>query len=329
MSAITGDLTTKHDRVKPRRIRIPLSWRYVGGRLLGAIVAIWGAVTIVFFALQASGDPATLLLPLSAPPDQIEAFRAQFGLDQPLYVQYFVFLGHVITGSIPDSFRYGLPAMQVVVGRLGATLLLTSAGLGLGVVVGRIGGFFAATARTPFRRRVPLMIAIVFNAMPPVVIGILLVLFFALNLKWFPTGGIGTPAQLVLPAVTLAVLSAPTITRVYRASILASASDDHVRTARSKGVPENLVQIRHVGVNGLVPVVNVIGVISGSLLGGAVVAETIFSWPGIGQLTVAAISGRDYPVVLAGVLVIAVAFAGINLLVDIISAFLNPRISLT
>ncbi len=313
--------------VRPRRFRWPVSARYIALRLLGAIIAVWGAFTIVFFALQASGDPTRLLVPLDADQIQIDAARAQFGFDRPLIEQYFHFLGTVLTGQIPASFRSHVPALDLVFQRLGATAVLTLTGLGLGVLFGLVGGFFAATARTPLRRRLPLLIAIVVDALPPVILGITLVLVFAVTLRWLPSGGGGDLQHLILPAITLAALTAPTITRVYRASILAAAGDDHVRTARAKGVRESLVQVRHVGVNALVPVLNVIGIVTGALLGGAVVTETLFAWPGVGQLIVGAITARDFPVVLAGILVVATAFAIINLIVDIAAAFLDPRIA--
>ena len=312
---------------RPRRFRWPVSARYIGARVFGAVIAVWGAFTIVFFALHLSGDPTSLLVPIDADQAQIEATREQFGLDQPVIVQYFQFLGSIVTGNIPDSFRSHQPAMQLVLDRLPATAVLTFTGLGLGVVIGLIGGFFAATARTPVRRRLPLLVAIVVDALPPVILGISLVLIFAVNLGWLPSGGGGDIAHLILPAVTLAALTAPSITRVYRASILTSSSDDHVKTARAKGVSENIVQIRHVGVNALVPVLNVIGLITGALLGGAVVTETLFAWPGVGQLIIGAITARDFPVVLAGVLVISLTFAVINLTVDIVAAALDPRMS--
>ncbi len=312
---------------RPRRFRVPVSARYVAARVLGAVIAVWGASTLVFFALHAGGDPTRSLVPIDADQAQIDAARAQFGLDRPLLEQYFLFLGNALTGQLPDSFRSHVPAFELVFQRMGATAVLTATGLGLGVVLGITGGFLAATARTPLRRRLPLLIAIVVDALPPVVLGLTLVLVFAVNLHWLPSGGGGDLAHLVLPALTLAALTAPTVTRVYRASILSAASDDHVRTARAKGVRESLVQVRHVGVNALVPVLNVIGVITGSLLGGAVLTETMFAWPGVGQLLVGAIGARDFPVVLAGVLVVAVSFAVINLIVDIVAAIIDPRIS--
>ena len=309
-----------------RRLRPPVGWRYLGGRLLTGLLAVWGAVTLVFFALYSTGNPALLLVSPDAPPEEAARLTAQLGFDRPVPVQYVTFLGAVLRGDFPDSLRYGSDPVAVALERLPASLQLGLAGLALGALAGAVIGYVSATARSPFWRRVPLSFAVGLDAVPTFFFGILVTLVFAVQLGWLPaTGGTG-PAGLVLPALTLAVAFVPAVARVLRTAVLDTLGADHVRTARSKGLPHRVVVRRHVLGNSLGPTLSVVGIQAGVLLGGAVVTESIFGWPGVGQLSVNAVQNRDYPLVIVCVLVISVGFVLINLLVDVLAAIAEPRL---
>ncbi|UJP39463.1 ABC transporter permease [Cellulomonas palmilytica] len=309
-----------------RRLRPPVGWRYLGGRLLTGLVAVWGAATLVFFALYSTGNPALLLIAPDAPPEEAARLTAQLGFDRPVAVQYVSFLGAAVRGDFPDSLRYGADPVGIALERLPASLQLGFAGLALGILVGGTIGYVSATARSAFWRRVPLSFVVGLDAIPTFFFGILVTLVFAVNLGWLPaTGGTG-PAGLVLPALTLAVAFVPAIARVLRTAVLDTLGADHVRTARAKGLSRHVLVRRHVLGNSLGPTLSVVGIQAGVLLGGAVVTESIFGWPGIGQLSINAVQNRDYPLVIVCVLVIAVGFVLINLLVDVLAAIAEPRL---
>lgn len=309
-----------------RRLRPPIGWRYIGGRLLTGAIAVWGAVTLVFFALYSTGNPAVLLVPPDAPPEEIIRLTALMGFDKPLPVQYLTFLGQVFTGNFPDSIRYGSNPVTVALEKLPATVVLGGTGLFLGVVLGGLLGYLSATATSPWLRRVPLSLAVGLDAIPTFFFGILLTLVFAVQLGWFPATGDGSAAALVLPAITLAVAFVPAIARVFRTALVDSLHADHVRTARSKGLRHSTIMRRHVVANSLGTTLNVAGIMSGVMLGGAVITESVFGWPGIGQLSINAVQNRDYPLVIVCVLVISLGFVLINLLVDILAAVIEPRL---
>ena len=309
-----------------RTFRLPISRRYISGRLLTGLIAVWGAVTVVFFALYSSGNPAILLVPPDAPPDEIVRLTKLMGFDKPLPVQYVKFLGNVVTGHFPDSIRYGSDPVTVVLQRIPASLALGVSGLLIGIVLGGLIGYISATARSPWVRRVPLGLAVAFDSVPTFFIGIVLVLVFAVKLGWFPaTDGRGA-AGLVLPAVTLALAFIPAIARVFRTALLDVLDAEHIRTARAKGLPRHRLIRTHVVGNALGTTLTVIGIQAGVLLGGAVVTESVFGWPGVGQLSINAVQNRDYPLVIVCVLVIAMGFVLINLLVDILAAIVEPRL---
>lgn len=309
-----------------RRLRPPVGWRYLGGRLLTGLVAVWGAATLVFFALYSTGNPALLLVSPDAPPEEAARLTAQLGFDRPVPVQYVAFLGAALRGEFPDSLRYGSDPVAVALERLPASLQLGLAGLALGALVGGAIGYVSATARSPFWRRVPLSFAVGLDAVPTFFFGILATLVFAVQLGWLPATGGGGAAGLVLPALTLAVAFVPAVARVLRTAVIDTLGADHVRTARSKGLAHRVVVRRHVLGNSLGPTLSVVGIQAGVLLGGAVVTESIFGWPGIGQLSINAVQNRDYPLVIVCVLVISVGFVLINLLVDVLAAIAEPRL---
>lgn len=303
------------------RRRAPLSARYVAQRLVTSLLAVWAVLTIVFVALVAAGNPAELMVSPDAPPDEVARVAHLLGFDRPLLPRYLEFLGQVATGHFPNSIRYQEPALPLALSRLPASIALGLAGLVLGTLVGGVVGYLAARSG----RRLLVSVLTALDAVPTFYFGVLLILLFAVRLALLPASGGGTPATLILPTIALAVVVAAPVARVFRTSLVDTMDLDHVRTAHAKGRHPAWVNLRHVVVNALPPVVNVVGVQAGTLLGGAVVTESLFSWPGIGQLSIAALDNRDYPLVLACVFVIAVGFAVINLAVDLVAAALDPR----
>lgn len=324
---MTAPTTLDSRAVEPPRLRMrwPLSRGYVLGRLANAVAAVWAVLTIVFFSLHLTGDPSVLLVAPDAPASDVARLRAQFGFDDPIAQQYLTFLKQVATGNLPDSIRYGGSPLAIVFDRLPATLLLGVTGLLLGTALGLAAGYLAATGRSERLRRVPVSILTAFEAVPSFFLSVVLIAVFSITWALLPMAGNETPASLVLPASVIALALAAPIARVFRTSLLETVTADHVRLAESKGLSRTAVTVRHVVINSLAPVVNVLGVQAGVVLGGAVVTESVFRWPGIGQLATSALSSRDYPLVLATVTVIATGFVLINLVVDLVGALLDPR----
>jgi peptide/nickel transport system permease protein len=308
-----------------RRIRWPLSRRYVLGRLLNAALAVWAVFTIVFFALHISGDPSVVLLGPDATRADVARVHDQLGLDRPLIVQYLIFLGHCLTGDFPDSIRYGTSPVSVVLDRLPATLLLGATGLAAGALAGLSAGYYAAAGRHARLRQIPVSLLTAFEAIPSFFLGVVLIALFTITWAVLPMTEEVSAQSLVLPAAVIAFALAAPIARVFRASLVEALAADHVRLAEAKGLPRRVVTVRHVVLNALAPVVNVLGVQAGVVLGGAVVTESVFRWPGVGQLATSAFETRDYPLVLATVTLIAVGFVVINLAVDVVGALLDPR----
>ncbi len=300
---------------------------YIRRRLLQAILVVWGVSVLVFFLLRlAPGDPVLLLLAESAEPAQIAAARAKWGLDKPIYVQYGVFVNRALHGDLGDSLFFQEPALSVLLERMPATLQLSAAALLFSLAVAIPVGILSALKRDSFWDYLGTTIAMLGQAIPPYWLGIMLILIFAVNLHWFPTSGRGTWRHLVLPAVTLGSVLMALVTRLVRSGMLDVLSEDYVRTARAKGLKEQTVIVRHALRNILIPLVTVIGLQLGALFGGAVITESIFAWPGVGRLALQAISARDYPLVQAAVLVISVIYVFLNLAVNLIYVYLDPRI---
>ncbi|MCU4179834.1 ABC transporter permease [Bosea sp. BH3] len=299
---------------------------HLTSRLGEGLIAIWGVVTIVFVVSRLLGDPAVLLLPIGASEAQLQELRTQLGLDQPLPQQYLTFLFNALRGDFGQSFQFGRPALDVVFERLPATAMLAGAALAIGILIGGLAGALAAIYRGSLIEAVVLLVALLGQATPSFWLGIMLILFFAVQLGWLPTGGYGTWQNLVLPAVTLACFTTASIARLLRSSMLDVMRDDYVRTAYAKGLGPRRVFTWHVGRNSLIPVVTMTGILAGELLGGAAVTETVFGWPGVGRLIVQAIETKDFPVVQAGVAIVAAIFVAVNLLVDLLYTLIDPRI---
>ena len=300
---------------------------YLARRLLFSVFVLLGVLTALFFILRVlPGDPAAIMLGAAADREMVERQREIMGLDRPLAAQYVTYLGQVVTGDWGLSLHERRPAMTLVIQRLPATAELAFAGLAVALVVGFALGITAALRSNTLLDRMISSLSLVGQAIPNFWLGIVLILVFSRMLEWLPTFGRGTWAHLVLPVATLAVQLIGVTTRLVRSGMLDVLATDYVRTARAKGAAEARVIQHHAIKNMLIPVITVLGVQLGTLLGGAVVLETVFAWPGLGRLIVSAIDNRDYPVVQAAVTVIALIFVVLNLLVDLLYAYLDPRI---
>lgn len=299
---------------------------YFAKRLFESLLAIWGVLTLVFFVTRLLGDPATTLLPIGASAEELEVLRRSLGLDQPLVVQYLIYLGNVLQGDLGTSYVFSRPALEVILERMPATIQLASLALVLGVIFGGAAGIIAALNRGRISEFLVMLAALLGQATPTFWLGIIMVLVFSVNLGWLPTGGYGTFAHLILPAVTLAVFISATIARLLRSSMLDTLKEDYVRTAHAKGLMPRTVLVWHTLRNALIPVITMIGILIGELLGGSVVTETVFAWPGVGRLIYQAIEAKDFPLIQAGVILVALIFVIANFLVDLLYAVLDPRI---
>lgn len=303
--------------------------RYIGRRSVQAITVLFGVSVVTFLLLQLSGDPTSLMLPLEATPAEHEAMRARLGLDQPLYIQFFDFVWRALQGDLGQSLRGGQPALQMVLERLPATALLAAAAMIVSLVIAFPLGIFAAVKPNSWVDRALMSLALIGQSMPTFWIGLMLIMIFAVTFKVFPTGGTGGLIHLILPTLTLAFWSAARTARLIRSGMIEALGQDYVRTARAKGVPDNIVVVRHALRNVMLPVITVVGLDLAVLLGGAVVTETVFSWPGVGRLVIDSIRLRDFPVVQASVLVIAVIYVVVNLIVDVLYTVADPRMRLS
>jgi peptide/nickel transport system permease protein len=300
---------------------------YIRRRLLQSVLVVWGVSLLVFFLLRlAPGDPVSLLLSETASPEQMEAVREKWGLNEPIPVQYMVFLGRALQGDLGDSLFFQQPAMKVLLERMPATLQLSAAALLFSLAVAIPVGMLSALKRDTIWDYLGTGLAMLGQAIPPYWLGIMLILVFSVGLGWFPTSGRGTVWHLVLPAITLGSVLMALVTRLVRSGMLDVLGEDYIRTARAKGLQERRVIVRHALRNILIPLVTVVGLQLGALFGGAVITESIFAWPGVGRLALQAINARDYPLVQASVLFISVVYVFLNLAVDILYVYLDPRI---
>ena len=311
--------------------------RYLARRLLLLVPVLAGVSIIVFMVLHLSpGDPVEIMLGTQATQEDRARLRADLGLDEPLHVQYVRWLGHVVQGDLGRSLFMRRPVLGEVLGRLQATLILTGTALLLSTTLGIALGVASATRPNSLLDRVSAMTSLFGASMPSFWLGIVLMVIFALRLGWLPASGMYAPygggdlrdllAHLALPAVTLAAASVTIIARLTRATMLETLGQDYIRTARAKGVIERGVVLRHGLKNAMIPIITVVGVQAGYLLGGAVLTETVFAWPGVGTLMVQGILARDFPLVQGCVLVVALSFVLVNLAVDLLYAWLDPRI---
>lgn len=299
---------------------------YIVRRVLQTIFVALAALIVIFVLVRLSGDPAALMAGPSSTEEDIEQIRHQLGFDHPIYVQFGDFLRQAARGDLGNSLRYNEPAVPVVVQRIPATLELTVVAMVLSVVIAVPAGVISATRRNSLLDRVVMIFAVLGQTIPVFWLGIVLIVIFAVQLHWLPTGGRGSFSQLLMPAFTLALFNMARIARLVRSEMLEVIGQEYIQVARSKGLGERLIIIRHALRNAAIPVVTIIGLQVGQLLGGAVVTETVFAWPGIGRLMVESIYYRDYPIIQTVVLMLAITVALINLLVDLSYAWLDPRV---
>lgn len=300
--------------------------QYLIRRLLGTIVMVWVIATVVFILLRVTSDPAASLVASEATPEQIQAVRHRLGVDRPLPVQYVDFIGGIVSGRMAPSYRYGQPAMELVLERVPATLRLAGSALIGALLIAVPLGVLSAVRRNSGVDYVASFLAFLGFATPAFWLGTMLVLIFGVELKVLPTSGSETLRHLILPTLTLAMFPMGQLTRLIRSEMLNVLSEDYVRTARAKGLAERRVILGHSFRNALLPVVTLTGLLVGTLLSGAVVTETIFAWPGMGRLALEATLNRDFPVIEASVVFIAVLFGMVNFTVDVAYAMIDPRI---
>jgi len=300
---------------------------YVLRRLAQSALTLLGVSVLVFVILRVlPGDPARMLLPDGAPESAVAELNRQLGLREPFVVQYGLFLGSVARGDFGQSFQYRAPALRVVLERLPATVHLTLAAMLITIAAGVPLGIFTAVRRGTRYDVAGTIVAVLGQSLPNFWLGIMLILLFGVALRWLPTSGFAGWTSLVLPAVTLAAFPTALVARLTRSSMLEILNRDYIRTGRAKGLAERSVVFRHALRNAAIPVLTVIGLQIGALLGGAVITESIFAWPGMGKLIVDAIFFRDFPVVQTVLILSATVFVVINLAVDLLYTVIDPRI---
>jgi len=306
--------------------------RYILRRLLQSILVVFGVSVLVFVILFQTGDPAILMASPDATREEVDQLRHDLGFDRPIYVQYFEFASKAVRGDFGTSLRQGQPVFKLIRERMPATLKLALTAFVLSVVISIPVGIISATKRNSIWDNLVMGLALLGQSLPVFFLGVVLIFVFAGKLKWLPSYGQGdgsmvsTIKHLILPSITLATFSLARSARLVRSSLLEVLGLDFVRTARSKGLTESAVTYRHALKNALIPVITIFGLEFGTLLGGAVITETVFSWPGIGRMIILAIQQRDFPVVVGAVTVVAVIFVFLNLIVDLLYGVIDPRV---
>lgn len=296
-------------------------------RLWLVLPVVWAVVTLVFLLIHlVPGDPVLSYLGERATPEQVAEMRHRFGLDLPLWQQYLKYWQQLLSGDLGVTFFDRRPVMDKILGRYPATIELALAALVVSVTLAIPLGVTAATHQGQLTDNVASVVALVGISLPNFALGPLMILLFAVKLRWLPASGIGGLSHLVMPAVTLGAALAAILTRMVRSSVIEELGQDYVRTARAKGLAEHLVIYKHVLKNGLIPVVTIVGLQFGVLLGGAIITEQIFNWPGLGTLTIEAIRARDYPLVQGCILAIALTYVVVNTATDLVYRVLDPRI---
>ena len=300
--------------------------RFVLKRLLETLFVVYLALTAVFFMVRLTGDPVLLMVPMDASPEFIKQFRQEMGFNDPLIVQYGRFVRNAARGDFGRSLRQQASALTLVLERIPASLLLTATSILLALAIAIPIGIFSAFRRESLLDKLGTISAVLAQAIPNFWLGLMLILVFSVLFRWLPTGGMGGWRHLVLPSITLAAYSAARITRLTRSSMIEVLQMDYIRTAKAKGLPESKILWKHALKNASVTIITITGLQIGIIFGGAVITETIFSWPGLGRLLVQSINFRDFPTVQASVFIIALMFCLINLISDILYGIVNPEI---
>jgi peptide/nickel transport system permease protein len=299
---------------------------YVLSRLAQTALVVFLSLTAVFGMVRLGGDPVLLFMPMDIQAKDVNEFRQRLGFNDPLPVQYGRFLAGAVRGDFGESLRYRRDAMGLVVERLPATLLLASTSMLLSLLVAVPLGVVSAVRRDTFVDHVGTIATVLGQATPGFWLGLMLIYLFSVHLRWLPTGGTGSAAHLVMPSIVLAAFFSARIARLTRSSVLDALHEDYVQTARAKGLGEVRVVGKHTLRNSAIPIVTLAGLEAGQLLGGAVITETIFAWPGVGRLTVQALLNRDFPVVMAAVFLTSLIYTLLNLAVDLLYGWLDPRV---
>ena len=300
--------------------------RFLATRLARAALTIAMVVTFAFVVLRISGDPAQIIMGADAPPEAVDAFRSAWGLDEPIWVQYFSYFWAILQGDLGRSMRDGRDAIVLVTERIPATLALTLPALAIKICLGIPAGIYAALHRNSLADRVVMIIAVAGFTVPSFVLGLLLVLVFAVQLGWLPSGGQESWRHGILPVITLGLGGAAVLARFTRSAMLEVLGQPYIRTASAKGVPWRAVVTGHALPNAAIPTVTIIGFMVGTLIAGAVVVESVFSWPGVGRLLVVAVANRDLAVVQCILLLVAITMVCANLIVDLLYGLLDPRL---
>jgi peptide/nickel transport system permease protein len=298
---------------------------YLLSRLGQTVLVVFLSLTAVFFLMRLGGDPVLLFLPMDIQAKDLTEFRQRLGFNDPVAIQYGRFIGRAIGGDFGESLRYKQDALGLVLERLPATLYLAVAALGLTFLVAVPVGVLSAVRRGSLFDFFGMGAAVLGQAVPGFWLGLMLIYLFSVKLGWLPTGGTGSARHFVMPCVVLASFYAARMARLTRSSVLDTLNEEFVLTARAKGLAEWVVIAKHALKNSAIPIVTLAGLDTGQLLGGAVITETIFAWPGLGRLTVQALLNRDFPVVLAAVFIFSVTYTLINLVVDLLYGWLDPR----
>jgi len=299
---------------------------YLIRRLALSLTAMLGVITIVFVLLHVSGDPAALLVTQNATKQDMDRIRQAYGLDRPLSVQYGRFITRVARGDLGYSYRQGLPVTELIGDRLGATFELALAALAVAMLLGVALGMVAAARRGSGVDTAAMTIALLGTSMPSFWLGLLLIIVFGVKLGWLPVSGRGGLDHLVMPAFVLGGFYAAQVSRLTRTSLLDALAQDYVRTGRAKGLTGRVVLFKHALRNAALPVLTVLGLHFGQMLGGALIVESIFAWPGMGRLAVQAVLGRDFPVVQGAAIMGAAVFIAVNLTVDLLYGWVDPRL---
>lgn len=303
-----------------------MNLRFAAGKLLRAAVTLFLVVTFVFVVLRLTGDPTDQLLPDDTPQEVVDYYRALWGLDRPIWEQYLRYVAAAAEGDFGISFRNRLPAADVIMQRVPKTLELGSLSFALALAIGIPLGVFAAVRRDSWIDRLAMSFAVFGFSMPNFFFGILLILLFALNLRLLPSSGYGTFAHMIMPAFTLATAFAGAIARFTRSAMLDVLSTDYMRTAKAEGATQRRRVLAHALPNAAIPIVTIVGFSLGGLIGGAVVTENVFAWPGVGRLLTTSVADRDLAVVQGIVMLVAFTMVLANLVVDLAYGWLDPRI---
>jgi peptide/nickel transport system permease protein len=299
---------------------------YLLSRLAQTALVVFLSLSAVFVMVRLSGDPVTLFMPMDIQAKDVNEFRQRLGFNDPLGIQYARFIGGAVRGDFGESLRYKRDALGLVLERLPATLLLAGTALALTFAIAVPLGVMSAVRRDGLFDHVGTVATVLGQAVPGFWLGLMLIYVFAVQLRWLPTGGMGTLAHLIMPSIVLAAFYAARVARLTRSAVLDVLNEEYILTARAKGLAETRVIGKHTLRNSAIPIVTLAGLEAGQLLGGAVITETIFAWPGLGRLTVQALLNRDFPVVLAAVSFTSVIYTLMNLAVDLLYGWLDPRV---